>query len=231
MGQVQELLDEAIALEERWKKLHFEKATLNMSDSLKCTRMRWFKYKGYPFKEYDARARRRFMGGRVAEKVLLGYLKYLGDVFQGYGQYVVHYIDKRIRGVTDFTLKLKDKIYICELKSLDGWGYYRRKKEPDKISLLYEGQALNYVDCLQSKEPIEDRAMIVELARDTFEIMENLTRPIGDVREELQEDWMSLIKWVDGDKIPPVIPGYPDTKECKWCSMRIHCKEAFAEGK
>ena len=229
---LQSELDQSIQAEEDLSKIQNEReGSLDISDSLKCHRMRYLKYYGFPGKAVDARGLRSFVMGRVIEKVLVTYFRYKGILVKK-SQYLKHYLDPRIRGKTDFTLRRNDKKLLSELKSYDGWGFYRRKKDPTNISPKHEAQALNYVDILkQQGEDIEDQALIVEVSRDNVNIIETLTRPISEVIEELHDDWKTLITAIDTKQIPPVLPDFPKAKDCVWCVRIGVCKELYGKEK
>ncbi len=229
---LQQELDYSILDEENLSKVLEERAgTLDISDSLKCHRMRYLKYYGYPGKEVGSSGLRSFLMGRVIEKVLVNYFRFRGILIKK-GQYLKHYLDGRIRGKTDFTLRRNGKNWMSELKSYDGWGFYRRKKEPENISLKHEAQALNYVDILLKQgEDIESQALIVEVSRDNVNIIETKTRPIDQLREELHWDWNELIKAIDTKQIPAVLPNFPKAKDCSWCMKKEMCKDLYDKEK
>ena len=223
-------LDKSIEQEENLSKVPVEReGTLDISDSLKCHRMRYLKFYGHPGKTIQPSGLRRFLMGRVVEKVLISYWRFRGVIVRK-SQYLKHYIDGRIRGKTDFTIIRDGKNYLAELKSYDGWGYYRRKKDQANISKNHEAQALNYVDILlNQKENIEDRAIIVEGSRDNLDILETFTRTIGEVVQELHDDWTTLIVAIDAKKIPDVLIDFPKAKECSWCMRKEICTKLYEE--
>jgi len=225
-------LDRAIEQEEQLKATPDERSGgIDVSGSLKCHRMRYLKYYGAPGKDIDARGLRTFLMGRVVEKVLVTYLRFRG-IIKRKGQYIKHYLDPRIRGKTDFTVMKNSKVYVAELKSYDGFSFWKRKKEPEKLNILHEAQALNYVDILTHQgEKIEPEALIVEISRDNLNVIESLTRPIDQVREELHSDWKRLIKAIDEKKVPDVLPTFPSGYECKYCTVKETCKEIHAQDK
>lgn len=221
-------LDKSISQEESLSKVPTEReGTLDISDSLKCHRMRYLKFFGHPGKEIEASGLRRFLMGRVIEKVLVNYWRFRGILVRK-SQYLKHYLDPRIRGKTDFTICRDGKNWLSELKSYDGWGFYRRKKAPEAISKLHEAQALNYVDILlHQKEDIQDQAFIVEVSRDNLNVIETKTKHLGEVIEELHLDWSTLITAIDTANLPDVLPDFPKAKECSWCTRKEICKELY----
>lgn len=229
---LQHELDKAIEQEDYLSQTGEEReGVLDVSDSLKCHRMRWLKYYGYPGKPFDGRSLRTFLMGRVFEKIVVNYWRFTGIVKKK-GQYLKHYLDSRIRGKTDATLLKDGKVYVAELKSYDGFGFYRRSKEPEAISLLHEAQCLNYVDILRNQgAEIEDKGLIVEGSRDNLKIMEEYTRPIDQVREELHLDWETVLEAIDSKQIPDVLPDFPSGKSCTYCSRKPICKELNAKEK
>lgn len=226
MSYLQDELDKSIENEEQLSKTSIERSeALDISDALKCHRMRYLKYYALGGKDYSGSSLRTFMLGRVAEKVIVNYLRFRGVIVKK-AQYLKHYLDPRIRGKTDFTINKYGLNYVAELKSYDGWGFFRRKKDPEAISKLHEAQGLNYVDILlQSGEQVEDKAIIVEASRDNLNIIETETRPIEEMRETLHNDWKTLITAIDTKTIPPVLEDFPSGKECKYCSRKDKCKE------
>lgn len=219
-------LDQAIKEEENLSKIPNEReGILDISDSLKCHRMRYLKFYGYSGKEVSSSGLRNFLMGRIIEEVLVAYFRYRGILIRK-GQYLKHYLDSRIKGKTDFTLVRNGMNWLSELKSFDGWGFYRRKKKPENISNKHEAQVLNYVDILKEQgEKIESKALIIEVSRDNLNIIETKTRDIEEVREELHLDWNELIKAIDTKQIPKVLPEFPSGPECKWCTRKEICKE------
>lgn len=232
MGNIQYELDKSIEQEENLSKTSIERSeVLDISDALKCHRMRYLKYYGHPGKSVDARGLRSFLMGRVIEKVIVAYLRYR-NVIVNKGQYLKHYLDPRIKGKTDFTINRNGQLFVSELKSYDGFGFWRRKKDQPNISKLHEAQALNYVDILQHQgENIESQALIVETGRDNLNIMETLTKSIDQIRDELHNDWETLIKAIDNKKIPAVLPDFPKDKQCTWCTRKEVCKNLYEEEK
>jgi len=224
---LQEELDKALVEENALSDTNEERTGgLDISDALKCHRMRYLKYFGYPSKPFDGRAFRSFKMGNLVEDILVGYWRLRGLIVRK-AQYFKHYIDPRIKGRTDFTIIKDGKQYVTEMKSYDGFGFWKLK-DRDGLNPLHEAQNLNYVDILQNQgEPVEDTGIVVEVSRDTLRVTETPTRSIVEAREELHADWDFLLTAIDNEEIPDVLEDYPSGKSCKWCARKESCKELY----
>jgi len=225
-SKILDLLHQAIEQEEaQTSSPNVDRRSLDISDALKCRRMRWLKYNNYPRSKFTVKSLMNFMLGRVTEKVLVNYLKTLGGIVIKKQMYLIHYLDSRIRGKLDIILNL-GKIKVVEVKSQDAWQFWKKGKDEAELSSFFEAQCANYIDILQHHgEDVDDKGVILEVSRDTFKMRERDTRDIKDLREKLHDDWQELILAIDEDKIPPVLDTYPDDWQCKYCGVSKACEE------
>jgi CRISPR/Cas system-associated exonuclease Cas4 (RecB family) len=207
---------------------------MDISDVLRCKRMRFLKYNNAPSDTYLPEDLRMFDMGNVVEDLLF-------KVFDGAGllrrtqQYIVSRIDERIRGKLDFVLSLAGLNKVVEVKSQGDFPYQKRtkKKDPQSINPRYGAQALTYVDTLLTypQEQIDKEAIIVEVRRSDLELHETPVVYSQEVFAPIEADFRETLLAIDENRLPPVLPDFPSNWECSYCRFKGECKRLFREGK
>jgi len=212
----------------------YPRKAMDISDVLRCKRMRFLKYNNAPADKYEAEDLRMFSMGNVVEELLFQAFDRAG-ILRRTQQYIVSRIDERIRGKLDFVLTLAGLNKVVEVKSQGDFPYQKRtkKKDPQSINPRYGAQALMYVDTLLTypQEEIDKEAIIVEVRRSDLELHETYVHYTPAVFAPIEADFRETLLAIDSNTLPPVLPDFPSNWECSYCRFKGECKKLFREGK
>jgi len=194
-----------------------ERKRFYISDSGKCPRQIFFKFKKAPRKEMEPRLLRIFDQGDYV------HLRLTRDLFS-LGIVVASEIDipprEDIGGRADAIIRINNELYLVDLKSINSNILYKMK-EPKEDHIL---QVQLYLHFFKLKKGI-----LLYEGKDNSAIKEFQVEYDKKVAEKILNDFKRLKINVEKDLIPQQLPDFPDNWQCQYCQFREICDMSGSE--
>lgn len=208
---LRELIDKFYLDRERAKKDR-ERVQFYISESGKCQRSIFFRFKRAPKKEFGAEKLRVFEFGNHIQQIVLRPLESLGLVETTEVSIPPQEI---ISGRADIILSINGERYVVDVKSISGKMNFQKMEKalPDH----YE-QVQLYLHFFKIKKGI-----LLYVNKDTQELKDFVFDYDRNLVEKLLERFKQLKSKIESNIVPPRLINYPINWQCKNCEYREIC--------
>ena len=207
---LKELIDQFYLDREKDRdQLHFY-----ISDSGRCSRSIFFKFKKAPKKEMQANILRLFDHGDHIHQLIMKPLLAIRGI-----HVVTSEVDippqELISGRADAVLSDGKELYVLDIKSMNSM-IFRKLTEPKKEN-IYQIQL--YLHFFKIKKGI-----LLYVNKDNQELKEFFVDYDKDVCESILEELERLKEKIDSNIIPKRLSDYPRSWQCRYCQFKEICK-------
>lgn len=213
---LKELIDKFYLDREREKE-EKERVRFHVSESGKCPRAIFFRFKRAPKKELEAEKLRVFEFGNHIQQIILRPLVSLGLVETTEVSIPPQQI---ISGRADIILSINGERYVVDIKSISGRMNLARMEKP--LPDHYE-QVQLYLHFFKIKKGI-----LLYVNKDTQELKEFIFDYDSQLAEELLKRFENLKIKIESNIVPGRLTDYPINWQCRNCEYREICDLANA---
>jgi len=196
---------------------HKNQTKFYITDSGKCQRAVFFKFKNAPKEKVDARIMRIYERGEELHRNIFNILYRLKI---GVTTEIPIPPNEFISGRADAVLCLNGENYVLDIKSINS-SIFRNLTSP-KPEHVYQVQL--YMHFFEIK-----KALLLYIDKDRQELKEFVLDYEKDLVQNLLNNFKELKKRIDSDIVPGVLVDYPKNWQCSYCSYRQICDLAGKE--
>ena len=210
IGMLKELIDQFYLDQQKNK----EQTRFYITDSGKCPRSVFFKFKNAPRKKMDARLLRIFEKGEYLHRNIFNILYRLRI---GMTTEIPIPAQEIVSGRADAILCINNENYVLDIKSMNSM-VFRNLTEP-KEENIYQIQL--YLHFFKIKKGI-----LLYIDKDQQNIKEFQIEYDPNLTKSLLRDFEELKKKIEADVVPKRFAGWPDNWQCQYCQFREICSMA-----
>lgn len=207
---LKELIDQFYLDQQRSR----EQVHFYITDSGKCPRAVFFKFKNAPRKKMDARILRIFEKGEYLHRNIFNILYRLRI---GITTEIKIPAQEIVSGRADAILCINNENYVLDIKSMNSM-IFRSLTQP-KEENIYQLQL--YLHFFKIKKGI-----LFYIDKDKQDIKEFIIEYDPNLVQSLLKDFEELKKKIEADIVPKRFDGWPDNWQCKYCQFRETCSMA-----
>ena len=185
-----------------------------ITDSGKCSRQVFFKFKQAPREKLDARIMRIFEFGEYMHRNIFNILYRLRV---GVTTEIRIPAQEIVSGRADAILCIDGENYVLDIKSMNSM-IFRNLTAP-KEENVYQLQL--YLHYFKIKKGI-----LLYIDKDKQEIKEFIVEYDAEMVHRLLDDFEKLKQKIETDIVPVVLPDYPKNWQCSYCPYRPICDMA-----
>jgi CRISPR/Cas system-associated exonuclease Cas4 (RecB family) len=208
-----ELIDQFYLEQQR----HREQNHFYITDTGKCPRAVFFKFKNAPREKMDARILRIFEKGESMHMNIINTLIRLGIVVSAEIKIPEQEI---ISGRADVIISLNGQLYVVDIKSMNSM-IFNSLDKPKEENLQQVQLYLHYFKI--------KKGILLYIDKDKQNIKEFVFDYDPELVKSLLEGFKSLKEKIDSDSIPPKLADWSSNWQCKYCQFHEICSEAGEE--
>jgi CRISPR-associated protein Cas4 len=191
-----------------------EQTRFYITDSGKCPRSTFFKFKNAPRKKMDARLLRIFEKGEYLHRNIFNILYRLRI---GMTTEIPIPAQEIVSGRADAILCINNENYVLDIKSMNSM-VFKNLTEP-KEENVYQIQL--YLHFFEIKKGI-----LLYIDKDQQNIKEFQIEYDPNLTKSLLRDFEELKKKIEADIVPKRFSGWPKNWQCQYCQFREICSMA-----
>lgn len=205
------MLKEIIDQYYREQRKDFPQTHFYISDAGKCPRYIFFKFKQAPKRDLEPRILRLFDHGNYIHRLVT---KALSDQKVLRGEEITVPTPDYVSGRADAVVKIGDKDYVVDVKSINGNGF-RSLKKPRQT---YINQLQLYLHFLEIK-----RGILLYVNKNTQALKEFFIDYDSDLCQELLDNFQQIEEKIESNTVPPRLDNWPSNKQCRYCDFKEVC--------
>jgi CRISPR/Cas system-associated exonuclease Cas4 (RecB family) len=190
-----------------------EQVHFYITDTGKCPRAIFFKFKKAPKKEMDPRILRLFDHGNYLHQLIMKAL-FAADKLHVVASEVHMPPQEMISGRADAILSLDNGLYVLDIKSMNSM-IFRNLTAPKEENV---NQIQLYLHYFKIKNGI-----LLYVDKDQLELKEFFVEYNPEFCQRLLDNFKVLQEKINTDTVPFVLNDYPNNWQCNYCQFREIC--------
>lgn len=196
---------------------HRDQTKFYVTDSGKCPRAVFFKFKNAPKKPIDARLMRIFEHGENIHRSIFNilYRMRIGVVTE-----ISIPSQELVSGRADAILCMDKENYVLDIKSMNSM-LFRKMKEPKEDNVYQLQLYMHFFDI--------KKGILLYVDKDQQDMKEYVVEYDKTLCKSLLDKFNALKKKIDSGEIPSRLKDYPKNWQCNYCVFKSSCKKVGAE--